>query len=179
MSRSVAFIRNVMVGRQGLTHDVLIDVFLAAGAKDPVSHLTTGNVSFDPTGRARDLQLAVERGLAEVIGRAEPVFIRTLAALKEDAARAPFAEPPFEDIYERCVTFTDRPMRGLELPMTTARADVVIFAVNGRDVYSVTRLVGGRPGSPSKLLERALGRRFSNRNWNTIERIIRKHAIRK
>jgi uncharacterized protein (DUF1697 family) len=176
MSRSVAFVRNIMVGRQGLTRELLIHLFLDAGADTPVSHLTTGNVSFGLTGSAAELRESVERDLAHILGRPEPVFIRTLASLRRAVAREPFADPPIRDVYERCVTFTDEPVKGLELPMTTPRGDAVVFAVNGRELYSVTRFLDGRAGTPSRLLERVLPRPFSNRNWNTVERIVRKHA---
>jgi uncharacterized protein (DUF1697 family) len=175
MVRSVAFIRNVMVGRQGLTRDVLLRIFLDAGAHEPVSHLATGNVSFDLAEHPRQLQAAVEQGIERVTGHGEPVFIRTIAELRRQIARDPFADPPIDDVYERCVTFTAQPVKRLTLPMTNPRGDAVVFAVNGREVYSVTRLLNGRAGTPSKLLERALGRPFSNRNWNTVERIVRKH----
>jgi uncharacterized protein (DUF1697 family) len=175
VARSVAFIRAVMVGRQGLTRAALLDVFRDAGADDPVSHLTTGNVSFGHSGSTRALQQSVESGIARILGRHEPVFVRSIAALRREVARDPFADPPFDDIYERCVTFTDVPTQSLVLPMTTPRGDAVVFAIGARAVFSVTRQIDGRPGNPVRLIERALGRPVTTRNWNTVERIVRKH----
>jgi uncharacterized protein (DUF1697 family) len=172
--RRVAFVRNVMIGREGLTRDVLLRVFLDAGADAPVSHLATGNVSFGLAGPCEHLREAVESGLARVLGRPEPVFIRTLAALRREVRKEPFADPPFDDVYERCVSLTDEHLNGLALPLTNARGDVVVFAVRGREVYSVTRRIDGRAGTPSTLLRRVLTRPFSNRNWNTIEHIVRR-----
>jgi uncharacterized protein (DUF1697 family) len=165
----------VMVGRQGLTRDTLLGVFCDAGADEPVSHLTTGNVSFGCVGSSRALQKAVEQGIAGVLGRREPVFIRSIATLRRAIAQDPFADPPFADVYERCVTFTDVSATSLVLPMTTPRRDAMVFAAGAREVFSVTRQVDGRPGNPVRLIERALGRPVTTRNWNTIERIVRKH----
>src|ERR1700722_16254740 len=137
MVRSVAFIRHVMVGRQGLTRDVLLRIFLDAGADEPVSHLATGNVSFGLAEHPRRLQTAVEQGIERVTGHREPVFIRTIAELRRQIARRPLADPPIDDVYERCVTFTAHPVKGLTLPMTNGRGDAVVFAVNGREIYSV------------------------------------------
>lgn len=165
-----------MVGRQGLTRDALLRVFVDAGADEPVSHLTTGNVSFGYDGSTRGFQRDVEAGIANILGRREPVFIRSIAALRRAVAKNPFADPPFADVFERCVSFTDVSAKSLELPMTTPRGDAVVFAADARAVFSVTRQVDGRPGNPVRLIERALGRPVTTRNWNTVERILRKHA---
>ncbi len=173
-----------MVGRQGLTRDALLRVFEAAGAVDPVSHLATGNVSFGLRGEGvafqTAFQAAVERDIAAITGRPKPVFIRSVAALRKLVAAQPFAEPPIPvaDIYERCVSFTDRPTHRLDLPMTTARTDAVVFAAQGRQVYSVTRHLDGRPGNPVLLIERALGRAVTTRNWNTVELVVAKNTSR-
>jgi uncharacterized protein (DUF1697 family) len=174
--RSVAFIRNVMVGRQGLTREVLVRVFLDAGAHDPVSHLVTGNVSFGVSGTdARELRASVEQRIAAVIGRREPVFIRTVAALRKAVARAPFADAPLDDVFERCVSFADTSVRGVALPMSTPNGDAIVFATGGRELFSVTQRRNGRAGNPVRMIERALGRPVTTRNWNTIERIVRGH----
>ncbi len=181
-ARSVAFIRAVMVGRQGLTRDALLRVFEAAGALDPVSHLATGNVSFGLPGGGAELlgalQAAVERDIAAITGRPKPVFIRSVAALRKLVVAQPFAQPPIPaaDIYERCVSFTDCSTHRLDLPLTTARADAVVFAAQGRQVYAVTRQLDGRPGNPVLLIERALGRPVTTRNWNTVELVVAKNT---
>jgi len=174
--RSVAFVRNVMVGRGGLTRDVLVGIFADAGADRPVSHLATGNVSFGDTGDATDLGEHVERAIASVIGRHEPVFIRTIDDLRRRIEDDPFRSPPFDDVHERCVSFTRAPVGGLELPMGTTRGDAVAFAARDGGIYSVTRLVGGRPGTMGKVLERALGQPVTTRNWNTVELIVRSQS---
>jgi uncharacterized protein (DUF1697 family) len=163
-----------MIGREGLTRDVLVRMFLDAGADAPVSHLATGNVSFGLTGPSAPMRSAIEAELAKVLGRPEPIFIRTLATLRRDVRNQPFANLAFEDVYERCVTLTDERVDGLTFPLTNARGDVVVFAAHGRDVYSVTRRIDARAGTPSALLRRRLTRPFSNRNWNTIEHIVRR-----
>jgi len=164
-----------MVGRQGLTRDALVGAFRAAGADDPVSHLATGNVSFSFPGRTRALQLRVEDAIGEIIGRHEPVFIRTLGALQRGIAAEPFSGLPYDDVCERCVSFADASPEGLLLPMTTPRGDAVVFGAGAREVFSVTRRIDGRVGNPVRLIERALGRRVTTRNWNTVERIVRLH----
>ena len=162
-----------MVGRNGLTRDVLVKIFADAGLDRPVSHLATGNISFGTAQVTTAFSERIEQGIAAVIGRTEPVFIRSIDQLRECVKDDPFRNPPFEDVHERCVSFTQGSTAGLELPLATARGDATAFAVQGSDIYSATRLVGGRPGTMGRVLERTLGNPVTTRNWNTIELIVR------
>jgi uncharacterized protein (DUF1697 family) len=163
-----------MVGREGLTTDVLVGIFAKAGAEDPKSHLATGNVTFSGLDGASDVVERAERAIAEVIGRTEPVFVRSVDQLHEQIDSDPFRDPPFPDVHERCVSFTSGTVVELALPVGTPRGDATAFAIRDSDIYSVTRLVGGRPGTMGRVLERALGRPVTTRNWNTIELIVRR-----
>jgi uncharacterized protein (DUF1697 family) len=171
----VAFVRNIMVGRNGLTADVLRQFVLDAGGLDPRSHLSTGNLAFSAAPDALDeFRLRVEAAIATVLGRREEVFIRSVAALASAVAADPFAAMMSDGVYERCVSFLlPGSAVGLTLPLETPRGDAVLFSAGDDAVLSVTRLVAGRPGQPGKYLETALGLRVTTRNWNTIERIAR------
>jgi len=163
-----------MVGREGLTREVLVGIFAEAGAEDPKSHLATGNVTFAGLEATSGLVERVERAIAVVIGRTEPVFVRSIDQLQDQVDHDPFRNSPFLDVHERCVSFTNGTVQGLDLPVSTPRGDATAFAVHDSDIYSVTRLVGGRPGTMGKVLERDLGRPVTTRNWNTIELIVRR-----
>jgi uncharacterized protein (DUF1697 family) len=163
-----------MVGREGLTADVLVRIFAEAGAQDPKSHLATGNVTFIGSDTMSGFVQRVERAISGVIGRPEPVFVRSIDELREQVENDPFRNPLFLDVHERCVSFTKEAVVGLALPVGTPRGDATAFAVRHSDIYSVTRLVGGRPGTMGKILERTLGRPVTTRNWNTIELIVRR-----
>ncbi len=175
-SRHVAFIRNVMIGRAGLHRDVLLRIFTDAGAVDPRSHLATGNVSFDWDGS--DLGRLVDAarvGIARTLGRDEPVFIRSVTGLRASVQSLPFRAPPIPDVGHRCVTFTEASTNRLELPMVSSREDAYVFACDGLDIMSVTRLVEGRGGNVNRMIEKALSCAATTRNWNTIERIVKLH----
>ena len=175
--RYVAFVRNVMVGRQGLGRSALLSAFAEAGADEPVSYLATGNVSFAcAPATVAGVGAAAQQRIANILGRDEEVFVRSLAALRRRVSGRPFTPAPWQDTYERCVSFTASDLRNLELPYVTSRKDACLFDRVGADVYSVTRTIGGRPGSPGKALERLLGQPVTTRNWNTIERIVWLHA---
>jgi uncharacterized protein (DUF1697 family) len=173
--RFAAFVRNIMVGRNGLTADVMRHIVVEAGGREPRSHLATGNLTFSaPTWRVEAIGKAIEDSIESVLGRREDVFIRTLVWLTAAVRADPFAAVVAQDVYERCVTFLPTDTRvSLTLPVETPRGDAVLFARRDDDVLSITRLVGGRPGQPGRYLESAEGIRVTTRNWNTIERIVR------
>jgi uncharacterized protein (DUF1697 family) len=89
MPRQVAFIRAVMLGRQGLSRELVLQAFVESGAGDPRSCLATGNVSFDADALS-DLTSLVERAITKTLGRHEPIFVRSVLRLAELAARDPF-----------------------------------------------------------------------------------------
>jgi uncharacterized protein (DUF1697 family) len=173
--RFAAFVRNIMVGRNGLTADVLRQIVGAAGGSEPRSHLTTGNLTFTASAPSVDsIGSAIEDSIESVLGRRENVLIRSVAALAAAVRADPFAAIMADDVYERCVTFLPAgPPVTLSLPIETPRGDTVLFDRQSDDVLSITRLVGGRPGQPGKYLETATGLHMTTRNWNTIERIVR------
>lgn len=106
MTRYIGFVRNVMVGRSGLSRDVLLGAFRDAGGADPVSFLATGNVAFDTTeANLAHVICGVEATLVKVIDRREPVFVRSLSHLAGLIEGRPFAAFDGFDVHERCVTF--------------------------------------------------------------------------
>jgi uncharacterized protein (DUF1697 family) len=75
----VAFLRNVMVGRAGLTQAVLVGAFRDCGASFAESFLATGNIIFEsgaapPSGVAECAALRLQEGF----GLSEPFFVRSL-----------------------------------------------------------------------------------------------------
>ena len=177
--RHVAFIRAVMVGREGLHREVILDVFTRAGARNAVSHLATGNVSFDiEPQRLVDLEDSVDGALSDVVGRPIEVFMRTVAHLRAVDAEGIFALAPFGDVRDRLVTFFHEPpvFGSFEVPGLVQKDRTAVLAVNGCDVFSVTREWEGQIGSPGGLFERESGQRMTTRAWGTIEKILAKQA---
>jgi len=164
-----------MIGRAGLGRAVLLRIFADAGAIEPRSHLATGNVSFDWAGGPMNgLVDATQAGIERTMGRFEPVFVRSVAALRESVASLPFRVTPISDVGHRCVTFTESTTR-LDLPIVSSREDAYLFDSIGTDVMSVTRLIDGRGGNVNRMVEKALSCPATTRNWNTIERIVTLH----
>ena len=173
----VAFVRAVMIGREGLHRTVLLDMFERAGAADPVSYISTGNVSFDvETERLADVVAAVEADLERLLERPTPLFVRSLDHLRDLVDRDPFADAPFDDVYARLVTFFRAEVPStFEPPLTAPSGDWSVFAATATDVFSVTRAWPDRqPKDPGGVIQRTAGQQVTTRALATIERIVTK-----
>lgn len=165
MTTYVAFVRAVMIGREGLHRKVLLDLFTDAGARDVVSYISTGNVSFsiDP-GALPALVDEVERGVTDVVGRQTEVFVRSLDALVATRERDPFADQPYPDAQDLLVImFRDGVPDRLDLPIASPRGDWIVFAAGPGEVFGVCRDVDGRRQSPGGVIERMAGERMTSR----------------
>lgn len=169
-----------MIGREGLTRQVLLGFFEEHGATDPVSYISTGNVGFTcGHGELDGVVGRVEESIAGVIGRSEPLYVRTLDRLVKIAGGAPFVGPHADAASERVVTFTRDPIAiDVELPLVSERGDVAIIRVDEREIYSVSIMVDGRTRAPGGIIERLVGSRVTTRGWNTVQRVVAKEMAR-
>ena len=171
----VAFVRAVMIGREGLHRKVLLDMFERAGAADAVSYISTGNVSFSADAVAVSAIVdRVESDLEQLLGRPTPLFVRSRDALVELVEGDPFADAPFDDVYARLVTFFRTAVpASIVLPMRAPNGDWEIFAAGRGEVFSVTRAWPDRqPQDPGGVIQRTAGEPVTTRALATIERIL-------
>jgi uncharacterized protein (DUF1697 family) len=176
-----AFFRNMNLGRQNCPSKAQLEnAFVRAGAERAASFLTNGTVVFDvPSGgRARKILVAAHRNLQIECGLKEPAYVRTVKYLAELVALEPFASVERASVYEFCVTFLppEEEVTPLALPMKSKRQDVELVRSTGTEVFSLSRKVGNTPGSPNAYLEKHLGSAVTTRAWNTVVRLVHRHA---
>ena len=172
--RNVAFIRNIMVGRAGLTQTVLLEAFERSGGRDVVSVLATGNIAFN-SDDAMNVAGNASGWLRSRYGLDEPVFVRTLDHLRAVAAGNPFSVAPTGDIYEQCISFAAQPLTLVgPLPVESTRRDLCVFRIVANEAFSVTRFIGSRCGAPGPTLEKLSGQKVTTRNWKTVVRLLDK-----
>jgi uncharacterized protein (DUF1697 family) len=172
--RNVAFIRNIMVGRVGLTQPVLLEAFERSGGQDIVSVLATGNIVFN-SDDAMNVAGTASAWLRSRYGSDDPVFVRTLDHLRAFAAGNPFSVAPTADIYEQCISFAAQPLSLVgPLPIESIRRDLCVFRIVANEAFSVTRLIGSRCGAPGPTLEKLSWQQVTTRNWKTVVHLLDK-----
>jgi uncharacterized protein (DUF1697 family) len=174
----VGFVRAVMIGREGLHRQVLLDIVERAGGADARSYISTGNVSFDADPDEIDtIVTTIEDEIAAVVDRPTPVFVRRLADLRALVRGDPFADAPISEPSHRLVTFVrGRVPDSIQLPIVSGRGYFHVFGQRDGAIFSVTREVDGRTRDPGGIIEGRVGRPVTTRAWGTITRIVDKLA---
>lgn len=168
--RFVAFIRNVMVGRQGLHREVLAECFERAGAENVQSHLATGNVTFTlDESVVEDALEQVEYSIAAVIDRPEPVILRRHAELQSLVASDPFIDINPENMALE-VTFLDQRATPLDVERFVASAGLQVVACTPCEVLTAQQ-IGAKVRHPLPIVEKFTGGRATTRAWSTVKRI--------
>ena len=172
----VGFVRAVMLGREGLHRQVLLDIVEHAGGDGAASYLTTGNISFRaPPERVSEIVSGIEAGIERVVEKPTPVFVRTLEHLVDLVERRPFDDAPHPAPHARLVAMVrDRFPSDFDVPIVSPDGDYHVFAVDGGEVFSVTIDHGGRVRDPGGLIERLAGEPVTSRAQGTLEKIVAK-----
>ena len=166
----MGLVRNVMLGRDGLTRDVLLRSLDATGAEEGRSYLTTGNVTFR-AGRD-EIDAVVSRFedlLAQVVGRSTPCIVRPLAWLQELVAEDRFVG--YDDGWETEVGFVRHNVSTLDRSRIADPQRTVLVEVRAHEVLSARPRSGGARPHVNRLLEQATGSPATARGWSTLERI--------
>jgi uncharacterized protein (DUF1697 family) len=166
----LGLVRNVMVGRDGLSRDVLVDVLNAAGAADARSHLATGNVTFRADREEVDAMVTrVETGLEQVVGRSTMCAVRPVTWLHRLIADDRFA--PFDGDWETEVGFLRHDAPVLDRAGLGDARRTVVVEVLEREVLTARPRAGGARPHVNRLLEVATGSPATARGWSTLQRI--------
>jgi uncharacterized protein (DUF1697 family) len=183
-TKFVAFFRNLNLGRPPApTRAVFEAAFADAGAVDPCSFLTNGTLVFGARtpAQARRILKAAQAALRRD-GFDEPAALRDMAGLAALVASDPLAGVALDDVYAPCATFLiGAPADGVSLPSTNAKGDMRVGdvrVVSWHDgmLLSLAYKLGTSAGSPNAFVERTLDVPATTRVWNTVVRLVRKHA---
>jgi uncharacterized protein (DUF1697 family) len=163
-----ALLRGVNVGGRGkVSMPELVKAFESLGHSDVRSYIQSGNVVFGSTvADARRVSAALERAIAERFGLETTVLLRTNGELEAIAAGSPFDEAVH-------VVFLDgEPTRAAVAALDPDRSPGDRFEVAGREVYLSLAHGAGRTKLTLDWLERRLGVAGTQRNWNTVLKLV-------
>jgi len=181
MNKHVAFFRNLNLGRPNCpTKAQFEEAFTVAGAVSASSFLTNGTMVFTTSSGKQSQR--VFNGACEILRRTcglkEPGYLRSIAYLTQLVALDPFVEIESNSVYARCASFlhaTDA-LSVFQLPLESKRRDVKVLQITDSEALSVSIKIGNTPGSPNAFLEKLLGLPVTTRSWNTVVRLVQKHA---
>jgi uncharacterized protein (DUF1697 family) len=176
----VAFFRNLNLGRPPAPTRVQLEsAFLDAGATAAESFLTNGTLVFETSTLVKARKVVKRAGaiLQQSKGFREPAFLRDLDYLADLVRRDPFATVDRDSAYALGVTFLDEELElPSELPQENRKKDVVAVEYTPTEFLSLVYKFNSSPGSPNDFIEKAFASPATTRVWNTICRLVKKHA---
>ena len=143
------------------------------GFEDVVTYIQSGNVVFrSPTADEDALVAKLEREIAGAFHVSPAVLLRTAAELDTIAASNPYLSPK-ADLSKLHVVFLDRaPASSAAAELDPERSPPDEFALRGRELYLHLPNGAGRSKLTLDYLERVLGVRATQRNWNTLVKLL-------
>ncbi len=174
MASFVALLKAVNVGGHGtVSMPALTRVCGDLGFEDPRTILASGNVVFRyPSAASGGLEDKLEQALREELDLDTVVFVRSSTEWDDAVARNPFQDLATQDPGRLVLAV-------LKAEATARRWQDLALHNPGRERIQGARCHGylyypdgqGRSKLTTALIERILGTRATNRNWNTVVRI--------
>lgn len=171
----IAFLRGINIGGRRVKMERLRASFSALGLEGVRSYIQTGNIFFESAAAAdRDaLARKIEQHLLAELGYEAPTFLRTVAEVERALRLAPFAHLEATPDTRFLVTFIPRPLPAdFKLPFVSPKNDYEILSATPGEVFSLLRLVGGRPSNPALLIEKTCKVKTTSRFYGTTIKIL-------
>ena len=173
MTRHLAFLRGVNLGKRQTKSGDLKAVFESLGFEGVKTVIASGNVLFE-SETERGLKSKIEKALARHFGFEIGVVLRSLDELRAMIASKPFAKAPKEDVALHVLLFAE-PMAARP-KLANVKGDYDVARIDDREIFFVvykkpdgTFLGRSALGDIDKDLPKSA--LTTMRNWNTVEKI--------
>jgi uncharacterized protein (DUF1697 family) len=165
----VALLRGINVGgRNSVPMAGLRSVLEELGLEEVTTYIQSGNVLFRSQAPVKSLPARMEDAISDAFGVRPAVLLRTPAELAKVADSNPFA-----DTAKVHVVFLDRkPAAKHAARLDPDRSPPDAFELVGRELYLHLPTGAGRTKLTGDYLERTLGVRGTQRNWNTVVKLL-------
>ncbi len=177
MIKYVAFLRGINVGGNVLIKmEDLKKVFSSLKFKNVQTMLASGKVIFEATGKKLDITKKIEEILREKYKREIGVIVRSIEELERLVNVNPFKNIRITEQTRLYVTFlSEKSGTKLKIPYESPENDFKILSANDSELCSVITISQQKNSTDfMKILEKEFGKKITTRNWNTVQKIIKK-----
>lgn len=179
MTRYVAFLRGMNLGKRRVEMSRLRSLFEELEYKDVASFIASGNVIFSTSARdTAKLESNIAKRLAESLGYAVDTFVRTMEEVAAIADSLPFSEDGNDGITIH-VGFLQR-----ELPSATGKGLAALrtpddaFLVDGTEYYWLCRIRSNESKVWSSPAMKSLKLPTSTmRNMSSVRKLVAKQYV--
>ena len=170
MTRYVALLRGINVGKRRMRMEDLRACFGAIGFADVTTHIASGNVRFS-ADQLPD-RMAIEAGLRQTFGFEVPVALRTADEMRAVVAANPFAAEPPDAATKTYVCFLfGEPGAGARAAMAAQSTAADVFVPRGRELYVLCRKGTNLSIFSDAVVEKHLGVSGTTRNMTTVAKL--------
>ena len=173
----VTFLRGINVGgHHKVPMSELKEILQKLGCLNVITFLNSGNAMFShASSDADELEDMIGTELENTFNFSIPTVVMPL-----DEIRELWASDPFRDIQmtkdKRCYISLARQTieNKFPVPWESEDSSFRILAITPRAIISILDLSKNKTPAAMKILEDTFGKDITTRNWNTIDRILKK-----
>lgn len=173
----LAFLRGINVGgHHKLPMADLTLIFESLGYTHIRTLLNSGNVIFDaPSQGIKDLEDTIEKTVETHVGFPVPTCVREASFMVRFRESDPFKKISITKDTRCYISFLKEDVTtDITLPWTSSDYSYQIIEKREKTILSVLDLSRSQTTKAMRILEATYGKNITTRNWNTIERIIKK-----
>jgi len=173
-AKFIAFLRGINIGGHRVKMERLRELFAELRFTEVRSFIQSGNIFFEMSDTDRSaLTSRIEQHLFAALGYSVPVFLRTYAEVERALQLDPFKEIEATSETRFLITFISQPLPdNLKLPITSPKKDYELLHATSSEVFSVMRLINGRPGNPAAFIEKTCKVKTTSRFFGTTIKIL-------
>lgn len=172
MTMYAALLRAVNVGGRKVPMQDLKAVFEAQGHEQVVSYIQSGNVVFDGKGKAATLARDLSAAIEGAFGLKTPVVLRSKAELTKVIDQNPYLDRTTDGTKLHAVFLGDKPTATAIATLDPDRSPPDEFTVLGKQIYILAPNGVGQSKLTIDWFEKRLGTVGTNRNWNTVNKLL-------
>ena len=177
MEKYLAFLRGINVGGH---HKVpmadLRKELEKLGFRNVVTILNSGNIIFDAKAdKIENIEKTVSEFLENHFGFPIPTIVRKAEIIKKIFNHDPFKAFERTKEIRFYISFLKKDAEpGLSLPWVSADQSYHILKKEDKTILSVLNVSVTKTPKAMEVLEKSFGKDITTRNWNTIERVVKK-----
>ena len=172
MTRLVALLRAVNVGRRKLPMAELRETCAELGWDQVSTYIQSGNVLFSAKGRSAALEAELERAIGHRFALEVPIMVRTAAAWSDLRSKNPFPDVAREAPNRLMLLVSKSP------PLAGAEAAIMARAAPGEQVRRAGDAIWihyadgvGRSRLTPSFIDRAIGSAATARNYRSVSKL--------
>lgn len=173
----IALLRGINVGGH---HKVpmaeLKKEFQQLGFENITTILNSGNIIFDAIAENTDnIENTISAHLEKHFNFHIPTIIRSSKSIHELYLTQPFQKTTLNKDMRLYISFLKSDTKSdLKLPWTSEDGSYKIISKSDKNILSILDLANSQTPKAMEALEKHFGKDITTRNWNTIEKIVKK-----